>query len=172
MQALTDLQKSTDTLFLLCEGIEESKLHQPETMGKWSVIQVFNHLIAAEQGSLLYCMKKIQAGDDLEEAPRFNLVKMNLFNWLVRFPIKLKAPSFLSSPSNAESLQEVKERWEKSRGKLKSFIDNYPEKYRSKGIYKHPYAGKVNLNGMLHFFAAHQRHHEIQIRRILKKVTQ
>ncbi len=172
MKEFEKLQHSTDELLTKLAAVPEDQLHQPESDGKWSVIQVLNHLITSEKGSLLYCMKKIQAGDAMEDATVFARFKMQAFNLMMGFPIKLTAPSFLSSPSNAESLEELKKSWTRSRGKLKDFIDNYPEKYRSKSIYKHPYAGRVDLKGMLHFFAAHQRHHEIQLRRILNKVKQ
>lgn len=170
MKEFEKLQHSTDELLAKLAAVPEDRLHQPESDGKWSVIQVLNHLKAAEKGSLLYCMKKIQAGDEMEDTTGLAMLKMHAFSWLMRFPFKLTAPSFLSSPSNTESLEELQRSWTRSREKLKDFIDNYPEKYRSKSIYKHPYAGRVDLKGMLHFFAAHQRHHEIQIRRILNKV--
>lgn len=167
-QTFNQIEQKRVRLLQKLSNDDTSKFQQTLEKG-WSVVQVLNHLIASERGSLAYCRKKMLA-TDLQKVSRLQILRMDAFNLFQRLPIRLKAPQFLNEPDNSQSFEEVCKNWDESRQELLQFITEIPSDYRSKSIYKHPFAGRVDLTRMLHFFAAHQRHHEHQLRRILTRL--
>ena len=60
----------------------------------------------------------------------------------------------------------MKDDWNKTRGKLKEFLENYPDEWIGNGVYKHPVIGMLNMTDGLRFLNAHLNHHMNQVRQI------
>ena len=95
---------------------------------------------------------------------------MNAFN---RSPLKRKAPKGVDEtnfPKNV-SFSQIKEQWLAQRNELKTHLESLPTDLYNKQVYKHPFAGRLSLAGMLSFFDSHFDRHYRQIKRTLKKVN-
>ncbi|MFT6865259.1 MAG: hypothetical protein ACJA08_000076 [Cyclobacteriaceae bacterium] len=165
------LEERKKNLLQKLENIDEELLTRRPGEGQWSVVQVITHLSDSEQGSLAYCMKKINAGKDLPDMNFLNNVKMRLFNLFLYSKIKYKVPSRFKSPDGNINYPEACINWYNTRESWRKFLDVYPDEYMSKAIFKHPVAGRISLESSIWFFEAHLRHHEYQIDRILNKVS-
>jgi uncharacterized damage-inducible protein DinB len=145
-------------------------LNRKPTDGGWSAIQTLYHLILAEEGSLKYIGKKMQAAPasqsntGIATAWRRLLIRLYL-----RLPFKFKAPQGVGLDALPEyaTLAETRERWLSGRDQWKAFFEGMPEPYTNKAVYRHPIAGRMSWEGMLDFFVAHLARHRGQIDRAL-----
>ncbi len=161
------LQTGKESLFRQLQPCSEDQLRWKPTGNQWSVLQVLDHLHFAESGSLNYCKKKLLAGDQMPGASLFNSVRMEVYDIILYSRIKIKAPAVVISPSNERNLEEMKSLFDQTSDDLKAFLDEYPDEFLNKGIYKHPMAGRITLPAMVKFFNAHLIHHRHQINRLL-----
>lgn len=162
------LNADTANLHVILAEIPEEKLND-QSYG-WSILQVLSHLNDAETASLKYMQKKMQAGDKMKVFGTFNRMQLWLSNHLLQSALKWKAPSYISTPPQYSYI-EIKEKWAQTREAIGSFVDEYPDQWLNKLVYKHPIAGRQNLNGAVDSFVNHQIHHLHQIKRIRKKIN-
>lgn len=164
------IQTRTSELIERISMLDENILKLQPRKGEWSILQVLQHLIDAEEGTLNYCKKKVKAGNSIKNTTVISRVKMVFFNQFLRLKIRYKMPKYLSHPSVDLEFIEVCERWQKVRDSIRKFLEEYPDALSSKAIFKHPVAGRISMSQTLIFFDAHIAHHEHQVRRIVKKI--
>lgn len=138
--------------------------------GAWSVNQNIQHLLMSEQGTIQYMSKKIQAGDALEKTGL-----KNKWNWIklktaFSLPFKYKVPKIADPKSEVFNYLELMQDWDNTRHRLQEFINDFPQKYRNKNIFKHPYAGRANLEMTIDFLHFHSKRHFGQIKRTIKQL--
>ncbi len=169
LEALFDrLEIQRQALFASLTSVSESKLHQAP-YGKWSVIQILNHLVSAERLSVMYLQKKIQAIDQTDRSGILEELKMVLLIVSQRLPgLKFKAPKVVveMTPTSGD-LESISKEWERVRAELKSLLEKIPEGKETKLIYKHVRAGRLNTVHALKFFREHIIHHTPQIKKLL-----
>ena len=136
----------------------------------WSVNQNIQHLLISEKSTVQYLGKKILAADELE-----NTGIRNKWNWFLlrtafSLPFKYKAPKIVNPKSEVFKFTELMYEWDTCRRDLQGFINTFPEAYRNKNIFKHPYSGRANLNMCIDFLDFHSARHFNQIKRTIKKI--
>lgn len=146
---------------------DQLQMHPP---GKWSLSQVFAHLIASEQLSVQYLRKKIQA---IDEQPNTGLIE-ELKMWALiisqRLPFKFKAPKVVVDHTPVfKDVAEIESAWNQTRKELKDVLGRFGANHLTRKIYKHPVAGKLNIVQATRFFSEHIIHHQPQIKRLLKQ---
>ncbi|WP_436517610.1 DinB family protein [Ekhidna sp. To15] len=166
-EKLKRLNTDTEKIYASLDEIPAEKLS--DTSYGWSLIQVISHLNSAESGSLKYMQKKIQAGDKMENSGPSNTFRMWLCNSALRSSLKWKAPSYISNPP-AYEYHEMKSKWAETREAIRQFVDEYPDQWLNKLVYKHPLGGRQNLDRAVDSFIYHQIHHMHQINRIRKQI--
>jgi len=82
-------------------------------------------------------------------------------------PFKFKAPASVGESEFPPdlTLDQLESDWSKSRLHLKEFLNKINDKYLNLEVYKQPLAGRLTLDGMLHFFVLHQQRHIKKIAR-------
>ena len=166
-EKLRRLNTDTKKIYEALDGVAEENLYN-NSYG-WSIVQVMSHLNDAETASLNYMQKKSRAGNKMAEAGGSNAVRMWFTNQVLKSSLKWKAPSYISKPAEP-SFAEMKSKWNKTRGLIQTFVEEYPDEWLNKLVYKHPIAGRQNLEAAVDSFIYHQIHHLHQIRRIRKKL--
>lgn len=163
-----ELDKQLDRLLQLMEKQPVERLLKSPSPGAWSPIQVLQHLILSEAGSLKYLRKKISSGlQDIPHATWITEARIAVLRFYMLLPLKVKAPRIIGEENFAEvtSFGEVAEEYKKTRQELRAFLENLPEEAFSLEIFRHPIAGKLSLGGLATFFILHFKRHEQQIRR-------
>jgi len=168
---LEKLSQSTTVLFNKLANTNLEILQKKPTENGWSVIQVINHLIMSETQSLMYLTKKINGIGEVNDRQWTDFYKIPLMRLSMSGRIRFKAPKFVSNPSNVETLDEVKEKWNNQREKFRQFLDEFPDEHMEKKIFRHPFAGRITLLQTILFFNFHLYHHQTQIDRILKAIN-
>ncbi len=161
------LTLKTDIILNYLENYDPEILQKKPGEEQWSVIQVLNHLIMSESASLSYVKKKILGIDTVKNVGLKEKLKMKIMQLSFNGRNKFKAPAYVSSPDNHDSLQDIKVKWARVRKDLRDFAENYPAENIRKAIYRHPISGRISLPHMFDFFRYHVFHHQRQIERIL-----
>lgn len=154
-------------LALLHAWTDERLAQQPN--GGWNALQVTEHLIASEYGTLQYLMKKTQASaHELEPSDEQTAEASRKLNLALKSDLKWEAPNVLAPPSGQHSLPSLISRWEELRSAWFSLLSTLDEAYIHRQVFRHPIAGRLDLVQTLAFVENHIHHHVHQIRRIVQ----
>ncbi|HEX6088932.1 MAG TPA: DinB family protein [Gemmatimonadales bacterium] len=131
----------------------------------WSLTEVVEHLVIAEERSLRGLEKERPA--DL--GSRFGAsLRIRLLTLLAPLPIRVKAPSKGLLPTGIPELPELATRWGEARCRLAGVLDAVTPETLGERRWKHPVAGWLDTHEWLSFILAHVDHHRAQMRRIRK----
>jgi hypothetical protein len=135
---------------------------------KWSISQIVGHLVQAEQMSVSYMRKKINAIKEVGSTGLWGEIKLLVFIASQRLPLKYKAPKNLGDqPPTYVDFASLDSDWNASREQLKQFLETVPDWGLNKKIYRHPVMGRCSVVHALKFFREHIIHHYPQIKRQL-----
>ncbi len=163
---LAELSEMNSKIYTRLQAFDGELLNRKPSPESWSVLQVINHLIISEAGTLNYLQKKIQS-PSLPKKSFFEPIKMIFLYLIMTTPLKFKAPKVVSDPESKD-LNSSFEDWDRIRKNIEEFVVEYPESNKDKAIFKHPFIGRVSLESTLWFFKMHIQHHQKQIDRLLK----
>ncbi len=145
---------------------EKLSAHAP---GKWSLAQVYSHLITSEQLSIAYLKKKSQGIKDLKNSGLLEELKMLVLIASQRLPLKFKAPNVVVEKTPVyQTAEQIIEAWGNTRKQMVELLDTFDEKHLNRKVYRHPIAGMLNIKQAMGFFREHIIHHTPQIKRLLK----
>lgn len=149
-------------------GLPEDRLTQ-HPPGKWHVMKILAHLVAGERSGLLYVRKKILGAATTRDSGWWESAKMLMLIISQRLPgLKYKAPGIIEEKTKSySSLAELEADWSAVRNEWFAFLEALPDTYANRKIFKHAFAGKLNLRQGLLFFREHIIHHRPQIDRLL-----
>jgi hypothetical protein len=148
-----------------------SELLHTQPVDSWSAIQVTEHLLFSETGTLGYMKKKSSGGwDALESTGQEQKANSDALNSRLISPEKYKAPSVLPEPANASSLDELTAQWDSVRHEMLTFVDGVSPEHYDKLVFRQPIAGMLNILQTLEFIGHHIHHHIPQLERIAKEL--
>jgi hypothetical protein len=131
--------------------------------GAWSMLDVTEHLVLAEEKSLLGMLKGPPAGTTVTAMAH---LRMGLVRLVMRTDIRIKVPVARVVPEGRATLAELEARWSDSRRGLERFLDPIGEADASAARFRHPIGGWVSAGEGVAFLADHIAHHERQVHRI------
>lgn len=157
--------------------LQELSKYPAETLEKkpdansWSVTEVIYHLIIAERGALSYLNKKLEVGGFGKATFQAGL-KQKLLNFAISLPVKYKAPKVVQLPKDASvTYEEAVSQWDEIRANMKKAYEGLDDDFTGRELFKHPFAGKMNIVQGLKFMRQHMNRHIGQIERTLKQVA-
>jgi len=161
--ALTDARDRFLEELSMLEG--EGVSHTP--IEGWSALQVMEHIMSSERGTLGYLMKKTSSGwEILEAAGLEEIAAGEALVQRLESPERFKAPSVLSEPVGAESLESVTAAWDALREDFEVFLFSLDEEFYPRLVFRQPAAGPIHLFHTLEFLRSHIDHHIPQLVRI------
>ena len=161
------LESKRQILFKKLDLLDKDQLSFKPEAQKWSVLQVCYHLIRSEELSLIYLKKKIRYDTNIRRAGFFSFIRSSLLNLSLRIPFRLPAPKRVAEFPADLQWQQLKKQWEQIRAGIKTVIEDLPDGYHNKLVYRHPAVGRITLYQMLTFFYTHISRHEKQIERLI-----
>lgn len=163
---LSDLYEARKLLLSELEGMSPEQLSVSQNES-WSAIQVIEHIIWSETGTLGYMKKKTSSGwEGLSLTSDEENLKSSMLNARLVSEEKYKAPAILPDPEGKKSIDELVAEWNLLREDLSKFINGLDENFYDRLVFKQPIAGPLNLFQTLQFLNHHLRHHIPQIKRI------
>lgn len=170
LQTLFDsVEREKDRLLDDVSALSPEDFFRTPAPGKWSVAQIMTHLMTVEQLSLQYMKKKSLGINEVKDSGVMEEARFRLYSAVFRLPLKLKAPRvILDNTPEALPLSELEVQWKRLRNKLKTFLSTIEDKHIRRLIYKHAFAGRLDITQALRFFIEHIYHHQPQVDRIVR----
>lgn len=157
-------------LIELFNKLNDEQRHFKPTADEWSVCQVIEHLVTAETGSVAYMRKKLSDPSRMGNTSLRNRFNSFLLNISLKSPIKFKAPNVPGlSPDDRPDADTVIQRWDAARKELESIIGESETDLLDKKVFRHPFAGPMDMMSALQFMGNHVQHHRPQIKGIMNK---
>lgn len=171
-ELLLQVEQLDQALKVLLDSLQSyshDQLNQAPSPKSWSPTQILHHIMLSEKYSLLYCQKKLSHQPTLKTVGPLDHLKAKLVKWYLQVPIKFKAPQKLNDSAlpKESKLTDIEKQWQEQRKAMRLFFEELPAEYADKVIYKHPFGGRLSLEGMLNFFDAHFDRHRKQLLRAL-----
>lgn len=145
--------------------------YSPETYmkspgnGKWSLGQVYSHIITANQLTVRGMYKCLRGeARHTTEKPRISARMILLLGFIP--PLNLQVPRIVEEATPQLSREEAFESLKKLKDDLHSIM-NAPE-WPVDLKFKHPFLGPMNIKEWMRFMQIHTRHHLRQITRTEK----
>lgn len=171
-QAFDELVDARIRFIEMLEDCPRELLSRKPEQG-WTMLQVMEHVIAAEAGTLEYMAKKTQApAAEIPLAGEESVAGSEQLNNALKSHGKWTKPEVLPDPTGAQSFDNMLIYWEDLREKYRSFLDALDPAYYERTIYKHPFSGRLNLYQTIGFLTNHLIHHGYQLARIREDLEQ
>jgi len=163
---LNEFEAEKSNFTSLVEGFSrEQRTIKPEN--GWNMLQVMEHIIWSEKGTLEYMKRKTQAPwADIEKTTDEENKRSAQLNAALISDKQWKAPDVLPSPTGAQSFENMSSYWENVRNEYVAFLADLDTNYHHRLIFKHPLSGRLNLYQTMEFLNSHIAHHVHQIKRI------
>jgi len=163
------LNRELGLLFRDLKKYSDNDLNWKPGEGKWSVLQIMEHLILAESLSQKYLEKKLSFDPELKNANIISSMGSLFISFYMKTPIKAKAPAAVGEvlPEHSTFWELVKQ-WKQDREDLETYLNSLPPELFKKQVYKHPMGGRMSIGNMMTFHKDHFKRHRKQIYRILK----
>ncbi len=141
----------------------EDLARRPAT-GKWSVLEIVEHLVVAEKVVFL----GFPAVADLAERRRrwkHRFAYLVVF-FVLRFGVRVQTPSPKMNPQGGQSLAESRRQWDENLERLRSYAAGLPRKKLRRALFRHPAVGPITLAQALTLDRLHVKVHIRQIQRM------
>jgi len=172
LKAFEAAEADRKALLAKLDAYGEDVLTRKPAPDAWSVVEVLAHLVKAETGTLNYLRKKLEVGGHRKASP-FAGLRKSFLNFVLGLPIKFKAPKVAQLDKGVSmSYAEAKAQWIAVREGLGNEYQRIDEALIVHDLFKHPFAGKLNLVQSTEFMRQHMLRHVGQVERTLKAVTQ
>jgi uncharacterized damage-inducible protein DinB len=160
------LEKQRLDIYLMISDLTHDKLNR-HAPGKWSILQILEHLRVAEKQSLKVIKQNINQYHT--KAPFKQVIKLEILKILFMIGKKFKAPKHVSDIPDPLDMTVQKSKWDETRVEFKNLLISQSEDAFDKAVFPHPVLGLLSLEMTLDFFYAHQKHHLKQIRKVLRE---
>jgi uncharacterized damage-inducible protein DinB len=133
--------------------------------GAWSVVEVLDHIVRAETGTIADLRTGLQHPHPLGEEERPRIAELDR---ALRSDQSFKVPATAAAihPDAQTTLADVADRWQQARLDLGSLLETLPPGIDRCGVFRHPFAGWMTVADVLEHFSAHLYHHGFQLARL------
>jgi len=169
---IPDIQAQYDSLKLKFEALlQRLDSLTGETLSfkagpdKWSIIEVVEHLVIAEQGLLEQLSTNIPAStlDPEAKTPEKHQTVIKV----MERDIEVDVPHASLEPHGNIALEDLRRQWNDIREKLPGLLAEIKPGKKDDPVFQHPYGGPLDIADTLQFFEVHFDNHMRHIDRIL-----
>ena len=135
------------------------------TPGSWSAIEVLDHVVRAEAGTVDGVRLGLVQPQPLGEEDRPGLAALDR---ALRSEQTFEVPPGAAAifPDSQSTLPEVSRRWAETRAELAQLVHPPAAADAGCGVFRHPFAGWMTFAEVLRHFDAHLFHHWFQLERL------
>lgn len=129
----------------------------------WSLVQVIQHLVLVEEGTLRFLIAKEPRPDTRTLTQK---IRYRLYRLMVVRDIRIKAPVPSILPTVDATLDALAIRWDAARSTLEQRLEAVTDAQLPMLVHKHVLAGPLTMVETLGVIRLHIVHHGHQVRRI------
>jgi hypothetical protein len=164
-QRFDRLETARSGVLARLEGHDRTRLNRPRPDGGWSVLQILQHVITAEEGTLRYMSKKMLAGASLPQAGLKSRLRLLALQMVLASPFRFRAPGATGDVPDETDPAELRARWNAVRASWKELLDTFPGELLDRMVFRHGMVGLMSLYDTLDFLQAHLARHVRQVER-------
>jgi hypothetical protein len=161
------LEDTRRDVLVRLEGHDRARLNRPRADGGWSALQVLQHVITAEEGTLRYISKKMLGGRSLPRAGLKSRLRLLALQATLASPLRFRAPGATGDVPDETDPAELGTRWEAVRVSWTELLDGFPGELLDRMVFRHGLVGLMGLYDTLDFLQAHLDRHARQVERVL-----
>lgn len=153
-----------ETLASLDEWGSNRVSFRPEP-GSWSAIEVLDHIVRAETGTIADVRNGFQNPHPLGAEERPGIAALDR---ALRSDQRFQVPRVAGTiyPDAQTTLPDVSQRWKHARVELERLLAELTPHVACCGVFCHPFAGWMTFADVLDHFSAHLYHHGFQLARL------
>ncbi len=161
IQALDDRRRA---LLASLEPLGPEALQARPAAGAWSMLEIVEHLVVAEQ----VILQGLPDPASLVDRPRSLRQRCTYFLvvLILRFGIPVKVPSRRMLPTGSVPLAELRDRWDATFRWLRAYAESLPPDGGDPAVFTHPVSGPITLRQALRLDGLHLEGHARQLRRL------
>jgi len=146
------------------ERLEPERLTAKPLPGKWSILEIVEHLVVGDR-EVLQGLPKPWALVDRRRHLRDRVgYRMVMFVLACHIPAKVPSPRYL--PQGQSSLPDLRRDWDEMQQWLRSYIERLDRGDPAKAVFGHPIAGPMTMQEVFDMGKLHLATHTRQIRRL------
>jgi len=168
---LTEIQKTIDgldkkyTKFLQdLSSLTDEVLNFKAGADKWSIVEVIEHLVMAEE-NMLAQLTGAASATTLDPQDR-SAKNFHIVIKVMTRDIPVDVPDESMEPHGRFSLEELLGRWDDTHQKTRAYIDGINPEGADNLVYRHPFAGPLDMAETLRFIDVHFDNHMRHIDKI------
>jgi hypothetical protein len=146
------------------EALDPAKLVAKPLAGKWSILEIIEHLVLAERAVLQGLPDQSRLGE--RERRLKHRFRYLIVMFVLRYGIPVQVPSPAMVPRGARSLPELRRLWDENQEWLRAYISGLDRKGFRRAVFEHPVAGPLSVEQAVHMDQVHLDTHIRQIRRL------
>ena len=167
-QEQAQLDKLNNSLQDLCQTLDtysDEQLNKQPDADTWSPLMVAKHLVLVEGYAAQYVRKKLSFDPKIAKAGVQSKLRSVALDLYFKSPLKRKAPQAAGDDYvvGEYKWEVMKSEWLEQRKQLEQLLAGLPPERFLEEVYKHPFAGRMSLKGMLRFFQGHFDRHRKQL---------
>ena len=159
------LTKKREELLQHLDSLSREVLSFKAGPDKWSIVEVVEHLVIAEEDLLMQLSTKVPAST-LDPKSRTPDKHQTVIKVMER-DIPVDVPDESMEPQGRLTLDEFLNRWDDIRNKLQGLLAQIMSENKETPVYRHPYGGPLDISESLDFIEIHFDNHMRHIDRIL-----
>jgi hypothetical protein len=144
-------------------SLSTDKLYFKAGPDKWSVVEVVEHLVIVEDDLIKQISTQVQSFDRESRSPE----KYKTVVKVMERDIPVDVPDESMEPQGRLTLEELLSHWDGLREKLQEFLAGINSENKDNLVYRHPFAGPLDISETLHFVDIHFDNHMRHINRII-----
>ena len=159
------LTQKRSQLFQKLDELSDEILHFKAGPDKWSIVEVIEHLVIAEEDLLQQLSANIPAStlNPASKTPdRYRMVIK-----VMEEDIEVDVPDKRAEPRGRLTLEELIGKWDDIRDRLSEYLDGIKAENKDDLVYRHPFGGPLNVIEALHFIEVHFDNHMRHIDRVV-----
>lgn len=162
-----DMEAAKEAFVTEVNSFSPTHLSSSPNANEWTVLQIVEHLLQSEAGTLAYLKKKTQSGwESLEQANAASQSNGAALLERLHSTNRYSAPAILPEPIGLKAWAHYQEEWKDSRKLFFDFLNDMDPSYFDRLVFRQPVAGPLDIFDTLAFLSAHIRHHLPQLSRI------
>ena len=138
-----DLTSKRNALLQRLESLPSDTLSFKSGPDKWSVVEVVEHLVIAEEDLLKQVSTQTPSFDRTSISPE----KYKTVIKVMERDIPVDVPDEILEPQGCSTLQELLSRWNVARDKIRALLEGIDSENKDELVYRHPFAGLVKIRG-------------------------
>lgn len=156
-QTFENLEKKTEKLRQHLVSLADDALYFKAGADKWSIVEAIEHLVVAEEDMIT----QLTGG---ASSPALDPRDRSAKNFYIVIKVMTKdipvdVPDESLEPHGRFSLEELLIRWNAARQKAAAFIEAISDENAGNLVYRHPFAGPLDMAETLQFIDVHFDNH-------------